>query len=219
MKDAEFIYSLYVQANPVPDPGLLSLDKDEAVLQLAERSPDMITEEQAKEHRPTRPPRRRRLPAAVGAAVVLIAAVIGAAILVNGDSEPIAAADANPLVVFDGATCTYEGPTVIEEGLTRFSLTNSAGEVFDFATFRMVESALSRELQEHPVGTDWAETPGAPIPEGVMSFVSVNPGEPYRPDWLLESGTYLFECTTGVQAGGIPEHVWRIARVEVVASG
>jgi hypothetical protein len=50
-----------------------------------------------------------------------------------------------------------------------------------------------------------------------MSFVAVIPGETYRPDWLLEPGTHLFECTTGLKSGGNPEHAWRIAQVEVVA--
>jgi hypothetical protein len=218
VKDPEFIYSLYVQANPVPDPDLVPLTRDEARLPLFERSQDMINEEQTYK-KPALSPWRRRTAVALGAAAVLVVAVGAAAIVLNRDSGPVAAGDANPVVVFDGTTCSYEGPTSIEEGLVDFSLTNSASEVFNFATFRMLESALAQELQEHPVGTDWAEPPDSPVPLGVMSFAGVYPGEPYRSDWLLDSGTYLFECTTGVQSGGIPEHVWRIAQVEVVASG
>jgi hypothetical protein len=217
VKDAEFIYSLYVQANPVPDPDLLPLTRDEAVLLTSERSPDMITAEKVESPQPP-PPRRRRLVAALGAAAILIVAVVGAAILVGGESKPIAAAEASPVVIFDGVSCSYEGPTLIGEGSTQFSLANSAAEVFDFTTFRMVESALLQELEEHPVGTDWAEPPGSPLPVGEMSFVRVAPGETYRPDWILEPGAYLFECTIGEQNGGIPEHVWRIAQVEVVAA-
>lgn len=81
----------------------------------------------------------------------------------------------------------------------------------------MAETALPQEPEEHPVATDWAEPASAPIPLGVMSFVAVIPGETYRPDWLLEPGTHLFECTTGLKSGGNPEHAWRIAQVEVVA--
>lgn len=216
MTNAELIYSLYVQANPVPDPDLLPLTRDEAWLPSFERSPDMLNEEQTDKNL-TQPPKRRRIAVALGAAAVLVVVVGAAAIVLNRDSGPVAAGDAKPEVVFDGTTCSYEGPTSIEEGLVEFSLTNSASEVFDFNTIRMLESALAQELQNRPVGTDWEEPPGSPVPLGVMSFVRVNPGEPYRPDFLLEPGTYLFECLTGVQSGGIPEHVWRIAEVEVVA--
>lgn len=219
MKDAEFIYSLYVQANPVSDPDLLPLERDEAVLLTLERSPDMITEEEIERRQPDRPPRRKRFVPALAAAAVLMVAVVAAAILMSGDSAPVAAADADLRVEFDGTACSYEGPTLIEEGLAQFSVTNSAGEVFEFSTARMMETLLERELQQHPVGTDWAVPPGTPPPPGVLYFVSVNPGEPSRPYWLLEPGTYLVECLTGRPSGGIPEHVWRIAQVEVVAAG
>ena len=219
MKDAELIYSLYVQANPVPDPDLLPLTRDEAALLDFERSPDMINEEQLAPPQPPTLPRSRRIAATLSAAAVLIVAVVAAAILVARDSDAVAAADANAMVLFDGTTCSYEGPTLIEEGRAQFSLRNSADVAFDFTTFRMVETALSHELEEHPIGTDWAEQADAPIPNGEMSFVRVFPPDPYDTTWLLQPGTYLIECTTGDQVGGIPEHVWRIAEVEVVASG
>jgi hypothetical protein len=95
VKDAEFIYSLYVQANPVPDPDLLPLAEDEAVLLIPERSPDMITQERVESPQPT-PPWRGRSAVAVGAAAVLIVAIAAVAILVSGGPELVAAADANP---------------------------------------------------------------------------------------------------------------------------
>lgn len=217
MKDAEFIYSLYVQANPVPDPDLLPLTRDEAVLLTLERSPDMITEERLDSPQPT-PPKRRRLLPAIGAAAVLIVAVAAVAVLVGRDSQPVAAADANPVVEFSGTACSYEGPTLIEEGLVEFSLTDSGGEGFNWASFRMEEPALSQELAEHPVGTDWAEPPEGPMPDGEMSLTRVPPGVSIVNDWFMSPGTYLLECTTPIGLG-FPEHVWRVTQVEVVASG
>ena len=215
MKDAEFIYSLYVQANPVPDPDLLPVTRDEAVLLTLERSPDMITEEQVGSPPPPTPPKRRRIAAAVGAAAVLIAAIAAAAILVGGDSMPVAAADADPVVVFDGTTCVYEGPTLIEEGLVEFAMTSSADEGFNLVTIRMDEPALSQQLEGGPVGTDWATTPDTPTPEGELSSVGVPTGDTLTSGWLLRAGVYLLDCTTPIRA--VPEHVWRIAQVEVVA--
>ena len=118
---------------------------------------------------------------------------------------------------FDGTACSYEGPTRIEEGLAQVSVTNSSGEVFKFSTVKMVETLLERELQQYPVGTDWVG-PAELLPAGVMYIVRVNPGEPSRPPWLLEPGTYLVDCTTGGHDGG-SLHVWRVAQVEVVAAG
>ena len=106
MKDAEFIYSLYVQANPVPDPDQLALTRDEAVLLTDERSPDMITEERVDSSQPT-PPKRKRLAAALGAAAVLIVAIGAVAILASRGSDPVAAGDAKPIMTFDGSSCSF----------------------------------------------------------------------------------------------------------------
>ena len=35
---------------------------------------------------------------------------------------------ADPAISFDGETCEYRGPAVIESGLTKFAFTNSSGE-------------------------------------------------------------------------------------------
>jgi hypothetical protein len=215
VKDAEFIYSLYVQANPVPDPDLLPLTRDEAALLTLERSPDMITQEEVEKRQPATPPRRKRLVAALGAAAVLIVAVAVVGILGGRDSAPVAAADAKPVVVFDGTACSYEGPTLIEEGLVEFSLTSSGDEGFNWSSFRMEEPALSQELAEHPVGTDWAEAPDDPTPDGEMLLVGVPPGDPVVNGWLMETGTYLLECTIPLREG-LPDHVWRVAQIEVV---
>lgn len=217
MKDAEFIYSLYVQANPVPDPDLLPLTEDEAVLLILERSPDMITEERPDS--PQLPPKPKRLVPALAAAAVVMVAVVAAALLMSGDLAPVAAADADLRLEFDGTACSYEGPTRIEEGLAQISVMNSSSEVFKFSSVKIVETLLERQLEQYPVGSDWAEPAGGLLPPGVMYIVRVNPGELSRPDWLLEPGIYLVDCTTGDHGDGFPEHIWRVAQVEVVAAG
>ena len=215
MKDAEFIYSLYVQANPVPDPDLLPLTRDEAVLLVSERSQDTITQERVEPPQPT-PPRRKRLVPAVAVTAVLIGAVVAAAILVRGGPVPIAATDANPVVVFDGNTCSYNGPTLIEAGLVEFSFENSAEEAFFPIAWLIEEAALAYELEVHPVGTA-IDTTNQASPDGVVVIQGrIRPGASGFESQLsvrLEPGTYLFDCGTGLG----PDRVWRAAQLEVVA--
>ncbi len=174
----------------------------------------MITEERVGSHQPPTPPKRRRIAAALGAAAVVIAAIAAVAILVGGDSKPVAAGDANPVVVFDGTSCSYEGPMLIEEGLVQFSLTSSADEGFSLSSFRMEEPALSQELAAGPVGADWALASDTPMPDGDFTFVGVPPGDSIVNGWLMKPGTYLLDCANGTREA---DHVWRVAQMEVVA--
>lgn len=57
---------------------------------------------------------------------MIVVGLITALSINNSDAGPVAAADAAPVVVFDGSTCTYDGPTQIEEGTVEFSTSNSA---------------------------------------------------------------------------------------------
>lgn len=178
MKDAERIYALYVQANPVPDADLLSLTRDEATLLTIEGSQDMLTQEPVST--PTvSPPTKRRSIAAVGAIAAVVAIGLVTALLLNSDeSQPVAAADAAPEVTFDGTTCSYEGPLVVEEGTVEFSMNNSANVDFALAGWRMEEPVLSEELQRTPIGTDMEAPDTVPMPAGVSTLGWVtSPGE------------------------------------------
>jgi hypothetical protein len=213
VKDAERIYALYVQANPVPDADLLSLTRDEAALLTIEGSQDMLTQEPVSTHTAS-PPTKRRAFAAAGAIAAVVAIGLVAALLLNSDdSQPVAAADATPEMTFDGTTCSYEGPALIEEGLVDFSLTNTAAEAVAIAGWLVEGSALEAQLQRAPIGTDW-DTTGEPTVEGTLDFVGwVEPGESRTTGALLTLGTYLVDCVTGNPT----DHVWRAAQFEVVA--
>jgi hypothetical protein len=156
------------------------------------------------------------------AAIAAIMLGIFAAACTNGEgSEPTAAADVTVSVAFDGETCSWEGPTLIEQGTVDISLTNSADVDFFLAGFLMRESALLQELERTPVGTDKEVTPSGTLlprvtgaPSGEMAFGWwISPGEPVDRAWLLTAGIYLFDCLTG----GSFDHVWRAAQIEVVA--
>ena len=86
MKDAERIYALYVQANPVPNPDLLPLTRDDAVLLSIEGSEDMQTQEPIKEQPAVRNTSRNVLVAA-GAFAVVIAASRSSALQKSGRSS------------------------------------------------------------------------------------------------------------------------------------
>ncbi|MDJ0663946.1 MAG: hypothetical protein QNJ75_05255 [Acidimicrobiia bacterium] len=212
MKDTEFIYSLYVQANPVPDPDLLPATRDEAALLTFERSPDMITEERVSKGQPATRPRRKRLVTAVATAAVVMVAVVAAAIVMSGDSAPVAAEDAILAVVCDGTTCTYEGPTLIEVGKVEVSMTNSSTEILALHGWLMEGEALDFELEQLPIGTD-RDVTGEPMPDGIQWFsMMVDPGQSWTRPLTLGPGTHLLDC----KEEGLTEYVWRVAKLEVV---
>ncbi|MGB5380691.1 MAG: hypothetical protein WBN35_10065 [Acidimicrobiia bacterium] len=210
MKDAEQIYALYVQANPVPNPDLLPLTGDEAVLLSIEGSQAMQTQEPTKEQPTARTTGRNILVAAGAFAVVIVIGLIAALLVNSGDSGPVAAADAAPVAVFDGTTCSYEGPTEIEEGTVEFSIANSGNVDFTLAGWLMAGAALEKELQLLPVSSDMKATDFDPVPDGHLVFgFYTRPGDPKLRAWPLSAGTYLIDCKT-------EDHVWRAAQVEVV---
>lgn len=211
MKDAEQIYALYVQANPVPDPDLLPLTRDETVLLSIEGSQAMQTQEPTKGQPAARTTGRNILVAAGAFAVVIVIGLIAALLVNNSDSGPVAAVDAAPVVVFDGTTCSYDGPTQIEEGTVEFSMTNSGDAVYTLVGWLMAGAALEAELQRTPVGGDMEATELDPRPEGDSVFVwFVLPGDTKTLASPLAAGTYLIDCRT-------ENHVWRAAQVEIVA--
>ena len=212
MKDAEQIYALYVQANPVPNPDLLPLTKDDAVLLSIEGSEDMQTREPIKQQPAARNTSRNVLVAVGAFAVVIVVGLAAALLLTSNDApSPIAAADAAPVIVFDGSTCTYDGPTVIEDGTVEFTLTNSADRRFEFAGWLLSGAALADELERTPVGTDMALTESAPMPDGELALHWIPvPGSTLTQPQYLREGTYLIDCVTD-------DHVWRPARLEIVA--
>ena len=210
MKDAEQIYALYVQANPVPDPDLLPPTRDEAVLLSIEGSQAMQTQEPTKEQPAVRTTGRNILVAVGAFAVVIVVGLIAALLINNSDSGPVAAADAAPVVVFDGSTCTYDGPTQIEEGMVEFSIINTGDVDFGLGGWLMSGAALEAELQNLPVGSDMdADLEQMPDGDLVFGWYTL-PGVSKLRAWPMSAGTHLIDCTT-------EDHLWRPAQVEIVS--
>lgn len=210
MRDAEQIYALYVQANPVPDPDVLPHTRDELVLLPIEGSQEMTTQKINPEH-PAPHTTSRNVLVAVGAfAVVLAVGLVAALFMSNRDLGPVAAADAAPVVVFDGDTCTYDGPTEIEEGTVEFSITNSADIEFALGGWLVGAATLEAQLEITPVGADAYAGPDVAPPEGDLVFAwFVSPDESVMQSEQLPIGAYLIDCKTD-------DHVWRPAQINVV---
>ena len=215
MTSTEQVYALYVQANPVPDPDVLPLTQEGTELLDLERSPAMETQERIK-IRPTGAAKRRRALAIGFAAIAIIAAATGAIVLLGGgDDEPVAAADAAPRVVFDGASCRYEGPTLIERGIVEFTIVNATSQRFDTAGWTILESRLAAELERFPLGTDTGNLDT--MPDGTLFL---NAGTEAGSESVvlrdLVPGTHLIDCLS--YDGAESNHVWRAAStISVVA--
>jgi hypothetical protein len=164
-----------------------------------------------------RPPRWGVAAVAFAAALVLIGGAVGIAMLISDDgSGPAAAAEATPKVTFDGATCTYEGPNLIQMGTVEFTLTNEAESAFGTAVFRLEEPAFGAELERVPVGSDLALAPDDPEPDGLRWFLrDAAPGESVAASRSMLSGMYVIDCVT--YADGVADHAWRAAMIEIVS--
>lgn len=215
MIDTEQVYALYVQTNPIPDPGSLPLTQAEAELLAHERSRDMDTHERIPiQPAPGVPPRRGLAYGLVAVVVIAVAAAAVVLFVAGGDDGPVAAADATPRVVFDGGSCRYEGPTLIETGIVEFTFVNASSQRFAAAGWRMPEAGLAAELERFPLGTDTTELD--PMPNGTLMLNAETEAESESTSpRSLTAGPHLIDCLA--YEGGSTNHVWRAATVvEVV---
>lgn len=221
MSDTERVFALYVQVNPVAEPDLLPLTRDEAELPTIEGSTFMDTKERI-EVRPPERVRRWKPAVVVAAAFVVVLGIVGGVLLLAGDGEPgpVAAADARPLVTCDGESCSYDGPTLITAGTVEFTLVNNGPREITLGVWTMSGSALAAELERTPVGTDMALGPDDPMPDGdlKLSFGALA-GETttFSGFFVGLDTTHLVDCVTSTEGeGGFVDHVWRVAAIEVV---
>ncbi|NNC91196.1 MAG: hypothetical protein HKN80_01755, partial [Acidimicrobiia bacterium] len=148
----------------------------------------------------------------------VIGAVAIALLITGGDDGPVAAADAAPRITFDGTSCRYNGPTLIEQGTMEVTAVNTTTQPVDVGGFLMLESRLAAELERTPLGTDMALTPTDPMPTGDFYLITAPAGSEGVGLWPITAGTHIIDCVTYPSAGGAPEHVWRAAStIEVVA--
>ena len=146
MSDTERIYSLYVQTNPVPDPGRLPETLQEAELLVIERSRTMDTQQRPASREVKRPTRWRTAVIAFAAVVVVMGATIGIASLIANDDDVAATPDTVQTLTFDGQSTTYQGPETLPAG-TVFTLTleNTSNETVQFNVGRLRDQDMTLE--------------------------------------------------------------------------
>ena len=145
MSDTERAYSLYVQANPVPDPGRLPETPHEAELLMIERSRPMDTE-QRPAVRNQAPPTVANRSDRVAAIIVVVGATIGIATLITNDNDTAATPDTVQTLTFDGATLTYRGPETLQAGSEiTLTLENTSDETVQFNWGRLRDEDMTLE--------------------------------------------------------------------------
>lgn len=177
MSDTEWVYSMYIKANPVPDPAVLSLTEAEGdLVVVGEPSAGFRQnglEMKTHEHAATQQARHhaRWYAAAVAfTVVVLIGAVFGLVAYLNNDGpDVIVVPDPVPTDSFDGQTATYTGPSTFDRNALTF--------VFDNGTDRMV-------------GLGWNVMNDESITfEDEIAWMDVHRGDSYEiPPWVEEYG-------------------------------
>lgn len=146
MSDTERVYSLYVQANPVPEPQLLPETLDEPELLVIERSPAMITEVRPEAQADSRrPPRWRAAAIAFAAVIILVGGAIWIAALIGGEDELAPATVTVPTLTFDGTTASYQGPTTFTENPVTFTLENPTDEMVGFGWNVLNDESITLE--------------------------------------------------------------------------
>jgi len=195
VSDTEQIYSLYVQANPVPDPGRLPATVYEAELLTIERSRTMDTQHRPEIREAKRPPRWRTAVITFAAVIVVVGATLGIAALIASDGDdPVATADTASTLTFDGATLTYRGPESLQAGtVVTVTLENASDEEVSFNWLRLRDEDMTVEeflaafqAGEDPVSDGQSLEP-EPGPTPAQSVVEAE----LR---LLIEGTYSFSA-------------------------
>lgn len=146
MSDTERIYSLYVQANPIPDPGRLPETPQEAELLMIERSRTMDTQQRPASRESKRPARWRTAVIAFVAVIVVVVATIGIATMITNDNDTAATPDTVQTLTFDGATLTYRGPETLQAGtVVTLTLENTSNETVQFNVGRLRDEDMTLE--------------------------------------------------------------------------
>lgn len=222
MSNVERVFALYVQANPVPEPDLLSPTRDETELLTIEGSTEM--DESATDMgdridtRPV-PQQRRWNPAtALAGGFAIVLAIVGAVFLLRGEAGPVAASDANPVVTCDGESCSYDGAESIFEGSVEFTLANNGTKDLMLLVWRFSSATeVTFELDQLAIGADMELEPGDRVPDGynTLLFEAQVGQREVESIGLLGEYTYLIDVVT-TPTEGYHDHAWRVARIEVL---
>jgi hypothetical protein len=212
----ERVYSLLVQANPIPDPQAVPSVPSPALLD--ERRSEMLTQEPTETRQIAPRSRWPRAAVAFAATIVIVGAAVGIWALTN-DPSPVAAADAQIEVTLTGDEAVYAGDREIVEGTADVTWFNESDELgwFVLMRFDTGSAALDTELARAAEGGDFVTTED-PIGELVI-MDQVLPAGSFAGELTrtvsFEPGTYILDA--GIDDGNAT-HVYRAAVIEVVAA-
>lgn len=174
---------------------------------------------------------RKSRPWLIPAASILgLLVILGGGFLLLSDNGPVAAASADPEVVFDGASCMYHGPAEIVEGGVTFALSNESSIPIGVVLFHFDDRAdFEAELDDLAVGaetdvasgTDLDLSPGDLAVGGVINWLSyLQSGASRSLIEILDTGLYTVDClrypTATPTVGDDPDHAWRAGTIRVV---
>jgi hypothetical protein len=181
----------------------------------------MLTQEPIATKSIAQKPRWPRAIVAFAATIVIVATAVGVWAFTGGDGGPVASADAQIEITFDGNDATYTGHRQIIEGRAEIVLTNaSTGSAwFVVQRFDTGSNELTAELARAAEGADFVTTDGplgeAKIMEEILPESGSFSGNVTRPIRLEAGSTYVLEAGL---AGEESTRIWRAAVIEVVAA-
>jgi hypothetical protein len=218
MSSRERVYSLLVQANPIPDPQVVPPVPSPALLD--ERRSEMLTQEPTATEQIAQKPRWPRAIVAFAATIVIVAAAVGIWALTN-DPGPVAAGDAQIEVTFTGDAVDYAGDSEIYPGRAELEFTNdwTAQAWIIVHRFDTGSAELAAELARAPMGVVFETTDGPPgdviLMEEILPELGSFSGSVTRPITIEAGSSYLL---TVAVSGDDSTQVWMTALIEGVAA-
>jgi hypothetical protein len=210
MTREDHVLALMADANPVSDPSTFVIDPEtRARLETIEHWSETMEEGKIRSIEPAPKKSRRNWLVGAGAAAVLVLIVgLGSWAVISGDSGADVAGSGEPTVTFDGATCTYAGPTEFVVGIPQTMLfVNTSDAESDINVWRVADGTTIDDVDPSDVrgtadylnlSTTWffAALPGN---EKVVN------GEFYRAgDWLISCQVGFPFATDSTPEGDYP---------------
>ena len=123
-----------------------------------------------------------------------------------------------PLLVFDGETCSYQGPAeTAGGGLIDVTLENRSDIDIDAAVFWVrSDTALAAAFERLPPGTGSGITLGAPRGSRFEAWLQAPAGGSNKESLLLDAGLYLLDCARVPYGATNPDYLWRGGSFAVV---
>jgi hypothetical protein len=116
------------------------------------------------------------------------------------------------VLTFDGNTCQYDGPTVVDEGQVNIVLKNKSDYELSLWATRLDEGKTWQDILSY-IGTPGTPHEPPAWSDWTLSGTGSVPGNPDAQGYILKAGLYAINCCTCNE----PEHkgVWPGAALEV----